>query len=248
MIHCGWTGRVALVTGAAGLGLAITLTLGERGATAVLNGLPSDPLAEAAAELAAVEVASGDVADEDAVEAMVEMAAGITGRLDIPVNNAGIQVVKDLVDHTPAEWGPIIAVNLRGTFLTMHAALPRMIAAASGSVVNLSSIAAFHTTTPHVAYAASKAAVHALTRDAAYEVAAHDVRVNAIAPGPVRTDMTAGLEPSIRRQVAEGIPLGRWGAPSEIGSAVAFLASDEAAFITGVTLPITGGSDLRLNP
>jgi NAD(P)-dependent dehydrogenase (short-subunit alcohol dehydrogenase family) len=244
-------GQVALITGAArGLGLAIARTLGERGATVVLNGLPSDPLAAAAEELAesvaAVHVAAGDIADADAVASVVAEAHGIAGRLDILVNNAGIQVVKDLVDHTPAEWDRIIAVNLSGTFLTMHAALPLMIEARRGSVINMSSIAAFHTTTPHVAYAASKAAVHALTRDAAYEVAAYGVRVNAIAPGPIHTDMTDALEPSIHASVAAGIPVGRWGKPSEIGSAVAFLASAEAAFITGVTLPVTGGSDLRL--
>ena len=122
-----------------------------------------------------------------------------------------------------------------------------MIRAGRGSIVNLASIAAFHTTTPHASYAASKAAVVAFSRDVAYEVAPHGIRVNALAPGPIETPMIAELvSQNVKEAITRAIPLGRWGDPRDVAAAVAYLAADEAAFVTGATLPVAGGADLRL--
>lgn len=247
----GLHGRVALVTGAArGLGFGIARKLAERGAEVVLNDLEEDSLEQASQALGPLarrcRLVAADISRVDEVQRLVSEAQADRGHLDILVNNAGVQVVKPLVEHTVEEWDWVLSINLRGTFLCMHTALPAMIAAGRGSIVNMSSIAAFHTTTPHVSYAAAKAAIHALTRDAAYEVAPHGVRVNAIAPGPTVTEMTDQLPVDVKEAIARSVPLGRWGDPSDIASAVAYLVSDEASFITGITLPVAGGSDLRL--
>lgn len=243
--------RLALVTGAGrGLGLGIARALAERGAEVVLNDTSGDDLARALEAIGPVaercRTVAADISDPDDARRLVAEARDGARPLDILVNNAGVQVVKPLVEHTVEEWDWVLSVNLRGTFLCMHAALPSMIEARSGSIVNMSSIAAFHTTTPHVSYAAAKSAIHALTRDAAYEVAPHGVRVNAVAPGPTLTEMTEALPSDVKDAITRSVPLGRWGQPSDIASAVAFLVSDEASFVTGITLPVAGGSDLRL--
>ena len=243
--------RLALVTGAArGLGLGIARTLAERGAEVVLNDINSEHLALAIDTLGPLaercRAVTADISDAADAGRLIAEAAGGNRPLDVLINTAGVQVVKPLVDHTVEEWDRVLSVNLRGTFLCMHAALPGMIGAGRGSVVNMSSIAAFHTTTPHVSYAAAKAGIHALTRDAAYEVAPHGVRVNAIAPGPTLTEMTRELPEDVKDAITRSVPVGRWGQPSDIASAVAFLVSEEASFITGITLPVAGGSDLRL--
>ena len=162
-------------------------------------------------------------------------------------SNAAVQVATGVLEHTIEDWDRVIAVNLRGVFLCTRAVLPAMIRAGRGNIVNLASIAAFHATTPHVSYAASKAAVVAFTRDVAYEVAPHGIRVNAVAPGPIETPMTAGLlDKDMKDAISRAIPLGRWGDPQDVAAAVAYLASDEAAFVTGATLAVSGGADLRL--
>jgi 3-oxoacyl-[acyl-carrier protein] reductase len=124
--------------------------------------------------------------------------------------------------------------------------MPEMIAHKRGAIVNIASIAAFHVTVPHVPYAASKAGVVALTRDLAYEVARHGIRVNAIAPGPIDTPMSQAVSVEHRQGIIRSVPLGRMGQPEDIGAAAVFLASDAASFITGVTLPVAGGSDLKV--
>lgn len=245
-------GRVALVTGAArGLGLGIAQKLAERGAEVILNDLSEESLKAAVDTLgptgARCRLVAADISEPEDVDRLISEAQADRGSLDILVNNAGVQVVKPLVDHTIEEWDWVLSINLRGTFLCMRAALPGMLAAGRGSIVNMSSIAAFRTTTPHASYAAAKAAIHALTRDTAYEVAPHGVRVNAIAPGPTVTEMTDALPAEVKDAIARKVPLGRWGDPSDIASAVAYLVSDEASFVTGITMPVAGGSDLRLD-
>ncbi len=242
-------GRVAIVTGAAtGLGLGIARSLAARGAILVLNDVDGDRLEEAAGTFTDVRVQTvvADIGDESAVGHLVAAAEAIDGAVAILVNNAGVQVAKPFLDHSVAEWDRVIGINLRATFLTMHAAAPGMIRAGGGAIVNLSSVAAFHTTTPHVAYAASKAAVSALTRDTAHELARHGIRVNAIAPGPIETPMTSTLDPALLAAITRSVPVGRWGRPADIGEAVAFLVGDAAGYVTGVTLPVAGGADLQV--
>jgi NAD(P)-dependent dehydrogenase (short-subunit alcohol dehydrogenase family) len=244
-------GRVAIVTGAAqGIGLGIATALLERGATVFLADVDEDRLAAAPASLGPLAARSqtvvADVADGAQVARLVREAEAVHGSVDILVNNAGVLVAKTLVEHSEEDWDRVCGVNLRGPFLCMRAALPGMIAAGRGSIVSMSSIAAFHTTTEHASYAASKAALAALTRDVASEVAEHGVRVNAIAPGPIETPMTRRVVEDEAAGKVPAVPLGRMGMPADIAAAVAFLVSDEASFVTGVTMAVAGGADLRL--
>jgi NAD(P)-dependent dehydrogenase (short-subunit alcohol dehydrogenase family) len=243
-------GRVAIVTGAAqGIGLGIAQTLLERGASVVRNDINEERLRESAALLKGLQAPTlevvADVTSVSDVASMVKAAETEFGVVDILVNNAGILILKKFIDYTESEWDRVLGTNLRAVFVCTQAVLPGMIQARRGSIVNIASIAAFHTTTAHVPYAVAKAGVVALTRDVAYEVAEYGVRVNAVAPGPIATPMTLG-ERELSEAQLQAVPLGRWGRPSEIGAAVAFLASAEAEFITGTTLTVAGGADLRL--
>ncbi|HXG20609.1 MAG TPA: 3-oxoacyl-ACP reductase family protein [Methylomirabilota bacterium] len=245
-------GRVAIVTGAGqGIGHGVALCLARAGANVVVADAARERIAPAAAAVQALGVqALGvyvDVAKADSVDGLVHAALTRFGKIDILVNNAGVVVVKPIAAQTEADWDRVIDVNLKGVFLCCHRVVREMIKQHGGAIVNIASIAAFHYTVPHVPYAASKAGVVALTRDLAYEVARHGVRVNAIAPGPIETPMMGSALTSEQKEAyAKSIPLGRLGQPQDIGNAVVFLASDEASFITGATLPVSGGTDLRV--
>jgi 3-oxoacyl-[acyl-carrier protein] reductase len=162
------------------------------------------------------------------------------------VNDAGRVLVKPMVEQSEADWDRIIDTNLKGVFLCCRYVVPEMITRKRGAIVNIASITAFHVTVLHVPYAASKAGIVALTRDLAYEIARYGIRVNAIAPGPIETPMSQAVCAEQRQGIIRTVPLGRMGQPEDIGQAVAFLASDAASFITGVTLPVAGGSDLKV--
>lgn len=242
--------RVAVVTGAAtGIGLAIAKALGARGAQLVLNDIDGERLQAAASELSSTTsptLVAADISDEAGVDRVFSEAESLEPHVDILVNNAGVLLQKDFVDHTAEDWDRVIRINLRGPFLCMHRVVPGMIRAGRGSIVNISSISAVHVTTPHVAYAASKAGVISLTRDAAHELAAHGIRVNTIAPGPTATAMTLALDQEVKDGFSRRMPLGRWGDPADVAAAVAFLVSDDSSYITGAVLPVTGGADLQL--
>jgi NAD(P)-dependent dehydrogenase (short-subunit alcohol dehydrogenase family) len=240
-------GRTALVTGgASGLGLATGRKFAACGGTVIICDVDGDAAQAAAAELGGDHLAvCGDVSDETAVATFVALAQRHRGHIDIVVNSAGVSdTFVPTVEQDPSHWRRLIDVNLTGTFLVSHAVAPAMIERRSGVILNLNSIAGLRGLPVRSAYSASKAGVGMLTQVLACEWAPFGVRVNAIAPGYIRTPLTDALirdgkidETSVRRRT----PMGQFGRPEHIADAMAFLASDDAAFITGVTLPVDGG-------
>jgi 3-oxoacyl-[acyl-carrier protein] reductase len=243
--------RVAIVTGSGqGIGRGIALCLARAGANIVIADQVSERIAPMAAAVEDLGVQAlgltADVSRSEDVQRMVQRTIERFGKIDILVNDAGKVVVKPMVEQNEADWDRVVDTNLKGVFLCCRYVVPEMIARKRGAIVNIASIAAFHVTVPHVPYAASKAGVVALTRDLAYEVARYGIRVNAIAPGPIETPMSQAVSAEQRQGIIRTVPLGRMGQPEDIGQAAAFLASDAASFITGATLPVAGGSDLKV--
>ncbi len=243
--------RVAIVTGAGqGMGRGIAKCLANAGAHIVVAEYEAERIAPVAAEIEALGVkclgAPTDVSKAADVKRTVEQTMQRFGQIDILVNNAGRVVIKPMIEQTDEDWDRVLNTNLKGVFLCCREVLPHMIARKRGAIVNIASIAAFHVTVPHVPYAASKAGVVALTRDLAYEVGQFGVRVNAIAPGPVQTGMTGAIPQEQRRAALPKILLGRIGQPEDIGAAALFLVSDAASYITGATLRVSGGTDLKV--
>ena len=249
-----FAGQVVLVTGgASGLGLATAARFSREGASVAIVDVDEIALKEAAETLrqtgATVQTVVGDVSQATDVERAVATTAAELGPIDVLVNNAGVFKLEPYVKITDDEFHRQVTINLYGTHLFMSRVLPSMIERGRGAIVNISSAAATHYTVPHAAYAASKAGVIALTRDVGFEVARHGVRVNGIAPGLIATDKTVAqleaTDESLSKPTAFR-PMG-WGRPDDIAGAVAFLASDDARFIVGVTIPVAGGTDLMVS-
>lgn len=239
--------KIALVTGGGrGIGRAICLELAARGATVIVNYNRS---AAAAAEVVAlIESAGGsgrpmqtDVSNAEQVAAMFKAITADFGKIDILVNNAGMTRDNVIMMMKPDDFDIVIETNLRSCWLCCKTAARSMMRKRSGSIINITSVVGIAGNGGQTNYAASKAGVIGLTKSLAKEVAVRGIRVNAVAPGFVETDMTADLADDLRKKAVEAIPLGRMGAPQDIAKAVAFLASDEAAYITGQTLVVDGG-------
>ena len=251
-------GRTALVTGAgAGIGRAIALRLAAAGAKVACADLDESGARETVDLIAAGEASAAgglghafacDVSDPTEGDRLIAGVAAFCGGLDLLVNNAGVLFLKRFEESTLEEWDQTFAVNLRAMFLTCQAALPHLRASQAGSIVNIASMAALRYTVPHVNYAASKGGVVSFTRDLAFELGADGIRVNAVAPGPIRTSMLAQLSDEQIEASGMRFVLGRMGRPEDVAEAVAFLGSDRASYVTGATLPVTGGAELATRP
>jgi 3-oxoacyl-[acyl-carrier protein] reductase len=238
-------GRVALVTGASrGIGRAIAVRLAAEGAVVVAaaRGDHAGPVAEAiAAAGGTAEAVEADVTDSAAVARMVQQVVARYGRVDILVNNAGITRDQLLLRMKRDDWDAVLATNLTAAFTCIQAVLKPMVKQRFGRIINITSVVGQSGNAGQANYAASKAGLIGLTKSTALEVASRNITVNAVAPGLIDTDMTRAIADAAHASWAERIPLQRLGTADDVAGAVTFLASDEAAYITGHVLAVNGG-------
>jgi NAD(P)-dependent dehydrogenase (short-subunit alcohol dehydrogenase family) len=242
-----FAGKTALVTGGgSGIGRASALALAAEGALVTVTGRTEATLKET---VRLIEAAGGsarfvvaDMTEEAQTEKAVQAAIADIGHLDLALNNAGYDGEYQLTqDYSTEMLDQMIALNVRGVFLSMKYELRQMVAQGSGAIVNMSSGAGLIGVPGFSGYTATKAAEIAMTKSSAVEVAPHGIRINAVAPGLVDTQLVAALDDATRESIAAGHPLGRIAQPEEIADSVVFLLSDKSSFITGVALPVDGG-------
>lgn len=239
-------GKYVLITGAArGIGQATALKFASEGANLLLADLKEEWLEETKTKAEAlgssVSTFSVDVQDSEAVKKAVDAALAVNGTIDVLVNNAGITKDGLIVRMSDEDWDAVIGVNLKGVFLFSRAISKIMMKQRSGSVINVASVIGLIGNAGQSNYAASKAGVIAITRSMAKEVAKRGVRVNAVAPGYIQTKMTEALSDDVRDMMLNVIPMNKFGEPKHVADAIAFLASDEAEYITGQVLTVCGG-------
>lgn len=240
-------GKVALVTGGSrGIGAEVARTLAARGATVALTYSGSADAAASVVEAIEADGHTGislqsDVSDPDSCTSVVEEVVGRFERLDILVNNAGIARDGLLVRMSDEDWDAVIKTNLTGAFSMTRAAAKVMMRARSGSIINISSVIGLVGNAGQANYAAAKAGLIGLTKSVARELASRGVRANVVAPGFIETDMTAALPDAVCEAARAQVAMGTFGTPADVAGAVAFLASDDARYVTGQTLAVDGG-------
>jgi len=240
------TGRIAFVTGASqGIGRACALKLASAGATAVVAARNQEKLTELAAEITTAGGKAAaftfDVNDEEQVKSVIKAAITQFGKIDILINNAGITRDQLVMRMKRADWDAVLQTNLTSAYLCIQQVIGSMLKQRWGRIINISSVFGQMGQAGQANYAASKAGLIGLTLAIAREVGSRNITCNAVAPGFIETAMTAGLGDEFKQNAVKQIPLGRVGSPEDVAGAVAFLASDEAAYITGHVLNVNGG-------
>ena len=233
--------KIAVVTGGGrGIGKATAQLFTNEGATVVIAEFDEVSGQSTANELGAHFIKT-DISNEESVNALFNFVSSEFGQLDILVNNAGILADSTLKKLDPDSFDAVINVNLRGVYLCGRAAADIMIEQGSGVILNASSVVAHHGNFGQTNYVASKAGVIGITKVWARELGKDGIRVNAVAPGFIQTNMTAGMPEKVVNMMGEKVPLKRWGQPEDVANAYIFLASDEASYITGAVLNVDGG-------
>jgi NAD(P)-dependent dehydrogenase (short-subunit alcohol dehydrogenase family) len=242
-------GKAGLVTGAAGgIGRGIAIELAKEGAFVLVSDLESE--AQRGAETISLIEAHGgsaiwqgcDVTSAEQQDALVATVVRERGRLDYAVNNAGIAVHKELTEVTDEEYARVLDVNLRGIFLGMRAQVRRMVEQGGGSIVNMASVAGLTGVRDIGVYTASKHGIVGLTKNGAIEYANDGIRINAVCPGAIMTPLMSNESPERQQQILRPQAMSRFGDPAEVAAAVVWLCSDDAGFVTGVSMPVDAGS------
>ncbi|MDP4187346.1 MAG: SDR family oxidoreductase [Bacteroidota bacterium] len=241
--------KVVLVTGGGtGLGFAISTCFIEQGAKVIISGRREEVLLKACEKLgSSASYVSNDLANLDQIPAFVEKVKKIYGRIDVLVNNAGLHLKKDLLEVTDEEFSEIIQVNQMAVFSLSREVAKLMKDKGQGVIIMISSMASQYGIPKVIAYSAAKSAIEGMTRAMSVELSPFGIRINCIAPGFIKTKMSAGAldnDPGRKAKVLGRTPLGKLGDPVDIGHAAVFLASDAAEFITGVVLPVDGGNSI----
>jgi 3-oxoacyl-[acyl-carrier protein] reductase len=242
--HVDFSGKVVVVTGGSrGIGRACAVGFAKGGATVVLSYAGNDAAAEEAVRLcgAKARAVKFDVRDTEACARAIDDVLSKDGRLDVLVNNAGVAVDGLSLRVRDEDWDLQLDTNLKGAFALARAAARPMMKQRSGAIINLVSVVGEMGNAGQVAYAASKAGLVGLTKALARELASRNIRVNAVSPGFIDTDMTSKIGAEMRKRLLEAIPLARLGTPEEVAQGVLFLASDAASYITGEVLKVNGG-------